>query len=290
MIVGDLGHAEPAVRKLAAAVAGAEQKLTALVLIDGLAADTASFLEDLYDRLANSVNYFGGGAGSLSLKQQPCLFTREGFLQDGAVVALIDAGCSLGVRHGWTRVAGPVVVTRAEKNIVYELNWRNAFEVYKEIVENDLGVSINPDNFFEIAKGYPFGMIKQYAEKIVRDPLALGNSGELICVGEVPGNAVVDILKGEKSALIEAAGRAASDCGQGARGVIKHCFIADCISRVLFLEDDFSGELTRIKEEVTAVDKDLVAMGMLTLGEISSFGEGFLEFFNKTTVVGMFYE
>jgi len=31
-------------------------------------------------------------------------------------------------------------------------------------------------------------------------------------------------------------------------------------------------------------------MGMLTLGEISSYGEEFLEFFNKTIVVGILYE
>ena len=49
---------------------------TALLLVDGLTNNIGTFLAEIYDSLGDSVNYLGGGAGSLSLKQKPCLYHR----------------------------------------------------------------------------------------------------------------------------------------------------------------------------------------------------------------------
>lgn len=265
------------------------KRYTAMILVDGLTKNIAAFLTRLYDKLAGSVNYFGGGAGSLTLEQKPCLFTAAGLFQDAAVIVFLELECELGVRHGWERIMGPVVATETDKNTITELNWTRAFNVYKGIVEGDSGKEITALNFFDIAKGYPFGMLKQYAECVVRDPIAVGSNGELICVGEVPENSVLDILKGEPALLVKAAGQAAADC-EGAKGKkVTHILIVDCISRVLFLENNFSRELREIKVKMQDIDQKSIPMGMLTLGEISSYGEGFLEFFNKTIVAGILY-
>lgn len=267
-----------------------EKKHTALVLVDGLAANIAGFLEQLFSRLARNVSYLGGGAGSLSLQQKPCLFTPEGFFQDGALIVFLDLQCKLGVRHGWERVAGPLVATKTDRNRVYELNWQNAFEVYRQVVEENSKKTFTEDNFFDLAKAYPFGLLKDYSECVVRDPLALGEEGELICVGEVPEHSVLDILKGVDSSLIASAGQAAADALPQGNKEVKDCLIADCISRVLFLEDQFPHELRAVKEKLKSIDADLTSSGILTLGEISSYGEGYLEFFNKTIVVGVLHE
>jgi len=267
-----------------------DKKYSAMILVDGLTGNIAGFLTLLFNKMANSVNYFGGGAGSLTLKQQPCIFTPEGFFQDAAVITFLKLQCQLGVRHGWERIIGPIVATKTDKNKIIELNWNKAFAVYKEIVEGDSGKKFTDSNFFDIAKGYPFGMLKDYAECVVRDPIAVGNNGELICVGDVPENSVLDILKGKKNSLINAAGQAADDCKKAKRKKITHSFIVDCISRVLFLENNFPDELQEIKTKIKAIDQYNIPVGMLTLGEISSYGEGFLEFFNKTVVAGILYE
>lgn len=266
------------------------KKPVALILVDGLAAGVAGFLSNLFDRLARSVSYIGGGAGSLSLKQQPCLFTPEGFFQNAAMVTFLNLECRLGVRHGWERIVGPLVATKTDKNKIYELNWQNAFEVYRDVVEADSGQKFTPDNFFDLAKGYPFGMLREYSECIVRDPIALGSDSELICVGEVAENSVLDVLKGLDSSLIAAARQAAEDCMPLQEENIEDCLVADCISRVLFLEDKFSLELQEVKQALFKIKQNLLPAGMLTLGEISSSGERYLEFFNKTIVVGVFYD
>ncbi len=262
---------------------------TAVVFVDGLAENINGFLSGLYNKMADAVSYIGGGAGSLSLKQKPCLFTNDGLFQNAAVITMLKVGSKLGVYHGWNNLAGPLVATKTVRNTIYELNWRNAFDVYRKIVEADCGSSLKRENFFDIAKGYPFGMIKDYAERIVRDPIAVGPQGELICVGAVPENSVVDILKGEPASLIKAAGQAAleSNCVKGEQ--VEGQLIFDCISRVLYLGDSFHEELAVINDGLKNEGFTGNPVGALTLGEISSYGEGYLEFFNKTVVTGVLY-
>ena len=265
------------------------QKKTAMILVDGLSANIAVFLNNLYGSWGNKVNYIGGGAGSLSLQQSPCIICNKGLLQDVAVVAILDYDVELGVRHGWEYLKGPIVATQTNKNIIEELNWEPAFDIYKEIVEEDSGLEINAENFFDIAKGYPFGMSINDNEAIVRDPITVGENGELICVGEVDNNAVLNILKGKNDSLVDSAKQAANDVLNKTQDKqLKDTFVVDCISRILFLQDDFSRELDAITQPVQTRDNTLNVKGILSLGEISSKGNSPIYFYNKTMVLGAF--
>ena len=108
-----------------------------------------------------------------------------------------------------------------------------------------------------------------------------------MCVGEVTKNTPVNILQGEAQDLINCAGEAAAVALEEEE--TKSLFVVDCISRVLFLEDQFEKELVAIKKEINQKNKDIILEGVLSLGEISSYGDGYLEFFNKTIVVSGFY-
>ena len=256
---------------------------SALVLVDGLTANVATFLRKLYGTYGDTINYMGGGAGSLSLQQQPCVFNQDGVFQDAALVAFIPAKSTLGIKHGWQKIVEPIMATGTDKNIITELNWDNAFDIYKDVVEASSGQSFAQHDFFDLAKGYPFGINKEGVEVIVRDPIMVNEAGELVCVGEVPQNTSLAILKGEKKALINAAEEAARTCKQATSSANNDYMVFDCISRVLFLEDDFNAELQAVK---AGLGNPQGITGALTLGEISSYGEGYIEFFNKTIVVG----
>jgi hypothetical protein len=269
-------------------------KPTALILVDGLSPNISHFLRAVYHQLGNRVSYWGGGAGSLTLKPRPCVFTREGVHQGAAILALSSLPSRLGVRHGWRELKGPFMATRSNRNVIIQLNWRNAFDVYRSTVEADAGVTITPENFFRVASGYPFGIRKEGQEVLVRDPVAVDEHGRLTCVGEVPENAALSILKGESRLLISAAGQAARDAaadgGATTPRPIRHCLLADCVSRGLFLGDQFEEELAEIARGLGSDAEGCSPVGMLTLGEISSHGEGYLEFFNKTSVVAVVHE
>ena len=262
-------------------------EVCAITFVDGLTSNISNYLSKLFSIFGNKMSYFGGGAGSLSLTQMPCVFSNQGIYQDAAVLAFQEVKSNLSVKHGWEKIHGPIVATKTEKNIVKELNWENAFDVYQNIVEQDSGMKFTGDNFFDIAKGYPFGMVKEYSESIVRDPLSLNENKELICVGEVPQNSVLNILKGKKETLLEAATSAAV-AGINTDIQARRCLVIDCISRVLFLKNDFDQELSNVKRVINDKFSEITISGALTLGEISSYDGGYLEFFNKTMVVGVF--
>lgn len=255
--------------------------------VDGLTSNISKYLSQLYEAYGMQTNYFGGGAGSLSLIQKPCVFSNEGFFEDAAIFCIMKMTSRIGVKHGWSKVDGPFIVTKASGNIIKEINWESPFAIYKRVVENHSNLKFDEDNFFDIAKGYPFGILKNDAECIVRDPLKVTKNGELVCVGELEDNTLVDILNGNEKSLISAAKSAVEDSLKFADHP-KKAFIIDCISRILFLEDQFTNELNAITDTIKAKFPDISIAGALTLGEISSYGEGYLEFYNKTVVVGLF--
>jgi hypothetical protein len=264
-------------------IAEVGQTKTMIVLVDGLAQRISALIDSLFHLYGLDFDYIGGGAGSLSFEQKPCLFTNHGLIQDAAVLGLLTIESGIGVSHGWQRISGPYQVTEVDRNVIKSLDWQPAFDVYRQVVESASGETFTADNFFDIAKRYPFGVNKLGAEHIVRDPIVLGENGALVCVGEVPEESYVDILAGDVASLVDAAGTALNRgqaAYEGSSPPSTTLFI-DCISRVLFLEDEFDQELKAV------YDKQTPMIGALTLGEIANSGQDYLEFYNKTAVIGV---
>jgi hypothetical protein len=257
---------------------------THLVLVDGLSTCIATLIQDIFANFGVSQSHLGGGAGSLSFQQKPCLLTPQGLVMDAALLVRLPLHSGVGVSHGWQAISEPFKVTQSHKNLVQQLEWKPAFSEYRQVVEAHSGQVFTDSNFFDLAKSYPLGISKLDAEVVVRDPLMLRDGEGLVCVGEVPEGAFVRILNGTPASLIEAAGQAAeraqsaySAANAGPAGL---ALFIDCISRVLFMGD-------QIKEEFAAVAGDYPLVGALTLGEIANSGHDFLEFYNKTAVLGL---
>jgi len=102
-------------------------------------------------------------------------------------------------------------------------------------------------------------------EQIVRDPIQVNPDQSLVCVGEVPEGSLVYILNGNNDSLIQAANKAVQLCVDSFPPLetMGTLFMIDCISRVLFLEDQFDLELE------AAHHQDLLLMGACTLGEMA---------------------
>jgi len=91
-------------------------------------------------------------------------------------------------------------------------------------------------------------------------------------------------LHGQPNALITSSGATAARLLSNNVSQTQRIFLMDCISRALFLEDNFSLELGAIDHEGSG---DSSIFGALVLGEIANSGSGYLEFYNKTTVVSL---
>lgn len=182
---------------------------TAVVFVDGLSPGIGQFIWELFANFGAELNYVGGGAGSLTLERTPCLVTPEGLKGNAALIAQLPLPSGIGVSHGWESITESIKVTRATGNTIQELNYRPAFEIYREVVEPLLKKEIRPANFFHSAKGYPFGLGKFGGELVVRDPIKVDEDGRsLVCVGAVPQGSFVQILRGKPENLIEAARKA----------------------------------------------------------------------------------
>ncbi len=268
---------------LASAAVDSEAMKTMLVFVDSTSKRIGLLVDSLGDIFGVKIGCLGGGAGSLAMQPKPCLFSNEGLLEDAAILALLDLESGIGVSHGWESVRGPYRVTGSQGNVIKALDWRPAFEVYRDAVEMHSMRTFKEEGFWGIAKSYPFGITTTAIEKVVRDPLQPSPDGGLICMGEVPEGVSVDILYGRADNLITAAGRASGLAGLAFHGSAQRriTLLMDCISRVEFLGN-------RFREEIQAIHRDRQPMlGACTIGQIAGIGKDSFEFYNKTTVVGI---
>ncbi|MGB1263622.1 MAG: FIST signal transduction protein [Cognaticolwellia sp.] len=258
-----------------------------ITIVDGLAENIERFIEGLYGITGQNSTTLGCGAGSLDFVQKPCLFSNKGMICDAALVAGIPTPFKLGLSHGWQVLEGPYLVTNSNGNILETLNYSPAFDVYREHIEKNAGVNFDEHDFFDIAKTYPLGVENLAGEILVRDPIVLENKS-LVCVGEVPENSVVYLLKGTPESLISAAGGAAK-LAYETHGLVDNedssVLLFDCISRALFLDDTFDRELKSIEKSLNGYGE---VFGALTLGEIGNSINGPIEWLNKSTAIAVF--
>lgn len=250
------------------------------LFLDAFAARKEPFIENVFNCVGNTVTILGGGAGSLSFESFPCVFNNEGIMPNAAVLGLASIQTHIGVAHGWTPISKPMKVTESVQNCIMSIEWRPAFEVYREIVEAHSHHTFGDTNFFEIAKSYPLGMFKLDEEQVVRDPFKAEGT-DLYVVDAVEQGQYICVLHGNEPSLIAAALKARQVVESQIEHPLTHkraFFCIDCISRVLFMGENFSKELDILKGQNTV-------NGALTIGEIANAGESYLEIFNKTVVL-----
>ena len=252
------------------------------VLVDGLSPHIVKFLEKLFEIAPVNASIIGGGGGKLTLQQEPIILANRQMHQNAALIITSSASLHLGVKHGWEELRGPFMATKTDKNVLRAINYKTAFEMYRSIIFEDCGKTITPENFFSIAKSYPLGINKYGTEMIVRDPIATDGES-LVLVGEMEQNSIISVLKGVPENLIKAAEDAAKSASKNSEDDVGSLLVVDCVSRVLFLDDEFKKELESISG---AFGDKIIQWGVLSLGEIANNNSGNIEFYNKTCVVG----
>ncbi|SDW71644.1 Uncharacterized conserved protein, contains FIST_N domain [Lutibacter oricola] len=245
-----------------------------------LSSNKSDFIETLFNFFGVNPTYLGGGAGSLNFNNFPCIISNSGIHKNAAVIGWTKETIAIGAAHGWESISKPLKVTQTNKKEIISINWKPAFQIYKEIVEQHSGKLFDSTNFFKIAKSYPLGISKIDAEKVVRDPFkTIDNKLHLIDI--VHEGEYVEILNGNTNSLIKSAFLASEQAlSNSKKDVIKTTFCIDCISRALYMNENFDKELDAIKQKTTT-------SGILSIGEIANSGESVLEIYNKTIVIAI---
>jgi hypothetical protein len=174
---------------------GDGEDVTLCLLFDSMVPNIGSILDALYLRLANRVHYMGANAGSETFQPMPCLFDNEHIIQNGVLAMLLESHRGAILEHGYEVPEQMITATSTVGNRILQIDWRPAFEVYRELARDLYGIEITRDNFYENAVHFPFGIVRANGITVVRIPVALEEDGSLFCVGEVPANAVLALLR-----------------------------------------------------------------------------------------------
>lgn len=236
----------------------------------------------LFDARGANATWCGGGAGGLDFIRRPAVITPDGLRSGVAVLAGIDTNTRLGVTHGWKPFGDPLLVTESRGNDIVTLDWRPALEVYREAVEHRSGMRFEQQDFFDLASRFPLMIERFGAEGVVRDPLTALDGGAIRCAGDIPQHSTVRVATGTFEDMIAAAARAreqAAGSTTPAAGTV--ALTIDCISRAILLGDRLADELDALRVHGAP------QAGALTIGEVASSSNHFLQMHNKTTVLAM---
>lgn len=254
---------------------------TAIVLVDGRSSQMKDLADTLYKKVGNCVTYIGGGAGYYDLVQRKCIFDNNGIYENVLYVCIVKCTSYFAVEHGWKRFEGPFIVTKSLNNTLCHLDNYDAFDVYKSVIEDIERITLCRSDFFMFAKDHPFGIRKNDASIIVRDPIDLNENNEIVCIADIPEGSEIYILKGDTDTLLASSMDIAEKCSKNAP--CKYTpLLFDCISRAMFLEDRFEEELSNIQNKLK-----YRVEGALSIGEIATLENGEIEIHNKSTIVAL---
>jgi methyl-accepting chemotaxis protein len=258
------------------------------MLIDPLAGNVEEATLLAAAMLGDRARIAGGAAGDDLKMQRATVSCGATVASDAIVVATVFSRepIGLGVCHRHWPISRPLEVTRAEGNVVFTLEGRPAWEVWKEHTrERALAAGIDVTGvrgadvggfLLRFEAGLPNGV-----ELKVRAPLSIGDDGSMSFACGIPTGALLRITESEPQAQIEAAREAARRAraqlgGRSPAGAL----VFDCICRNLILNERFFEGVHAIGHELGGAP----LAGFETYGEIA-FDVGDMSGFHNTTTV-----
>ncbi|MEA2697070.1 MAG: hypothetical protein QOI66_1341 [Myxococcales bacterium] len=240
-----------------------------IVLSDGINTNGSELLRGLNAVLPASVVVVGGLAGDGSR------FAHTWVLHDGtpsvgwvSAVGLYGDRISIGhgSKGGWDIFGPERTVTRSVGNVLHEIDGRPALDLYKEYL-GELAAGLPATALL-----FPLSLRRNKGDemRLVRTILAVSDADKsMTFAGDIPGGALVQLMRANFDRLIDGAVDAARHVHQGLVETSGSLTIAiSCVGRRLVL-----GE--RAEEEVEGVMDNLPAasqmVGFYSYGEISPF-------------------
>jgi methyl-accepting chemotaxis protein len=254
---------------------------TTVLLTDGLSGVGEKVVTDLHDQMRTTV--VGGAAADGAAFKATWVGAGERSAQDSTAAMHVASArpWGVGVNHGLRSTTKPMRVTRAQANVVHELDGAPAFDAYVRHAAQR-GVRLTPETAGPYMIANELGV--HFFDKIMRAraPLSVGDKGSLICAADVPKGTMVSILDGDPVCMIDAARAAAEEAkrnllGGPAAGVL----LFDCICRGMILGADFGKEI----DAVRSVFGSVPVVGFLTYGEIARYQGNLDGWHNATAVV-----
>ena len=252
-----------------------------ITLTSGLAFDNDAYTQGI---LSREIEYaFGGAAGDGFLLEETFVFSNGLASTQGVVALALDKSKIdiVGARaFGWQGVGKERIVTKASKNIVYEIDGLPAIDFYKRYL------NITSQDMPQVGIEYPLEVRLENGEFVYRAILEIDEvNGSLVFAGHVAEKARVRISAPKGKSIIndveESIQKVLSD-----EKAFKPSFglLFPCCSRKQVL-----GHLTHLEIEAVYRQCSVPLIGFFAYGEIGAFPGGYC-FHNETFVTAFLSE
>jgi hypothetical protein len=262
--------------------------ITLFMLFDAMVPNIGSLLDNIYLHLANRVHYAGANAGSETFQPMPCLFDSERTVQNGVLLMLLTQHKGAILEHGYHTNPHTSYATSTNGNCISQIDWQPAFKVYQELVREHFGEEVTAENFYQYGVHFPFGIVRANHHVVVRIPVRLTEDGSLFCVGEVPANSVLTLLKAPTVRSVETLHNLTEGL-QALNGDVKdtEILLFYCAGRRLHLGIPMA--TTELEAFAGLIHASKIA-GALSLGEIGGLTVHGYPLFHNATLVASCWE
>jgi len=224
-----------------------------IVFSNGLQANVESILKEVHN-IKPGILIAGGGTGNNRELQEDFVFNEAENTQSGIVIASLSSKNLITNSDyilNWTPIGKEMVVTKANGNILYELDNTPILQIYKKY----LGEEISFD-FPSYCLDFPL-IIDRAGIKVARDPLKKSNDGGLIFAGNFNIGEMVRFSFANIEELID---NASYYFNMYEKIPAESIFIYSCAARKTLLGD-------KLEDELNVLNSIAPANGFFTYGE-----------------------
>ncbi len=247
-----------------------------LSFIDGLHLGSSKIVKAIEQELAGKIPVFGGVTADSLKFEQTYQFYQEEVCTD-VITMLIFSGkllFSAGIGNGWNSLSKPKKVTKAENNILHEIDGKPALEFYQYYL-NDSSPSLK----------YPLAVFEDNSDKFyLRVPNT--HDSQLNSVqffGDIPQGATVQIMETDAQGILNSSQTSIADALKNYPGnKPEAAIIFSCTTRSSVLgiaaEEEYKGISSYL-------DSDFPSIGFYTYGEIAPLQkDGAICLHNETAI------
>lgn len=225
-----------------------------LVTIRGMSMST--FCDEL-QKAREDIAIFGGGAFSNNIDNNAaCVFSSAGDYSEKGVVFLLMGGDDIEVETvhitGWKPLGRTFRVTRAERNLLYELDGAPAYDVYYKYLNIR-----NDEHFFFNSLEFPF-FYEHNGIQILRAPTASNADGSLVMTSDMEENVRANLAYGDPRTILDSVRKGAQQLAKFSPEII-HVF--SCAARRTFWG------ISEVSKETLPFQRLAPTSGFYTSGE-----------------------
>lgn len=226
---------------------------TVIVFADGLTVNGEELVQGFKNELGDAIPIFGGMAGDGATFTKTLQLSHNA-ISNNMVVAVGLYGTNLvtstGALGGWKPYGPPRMVTRSEKNVVYELDGKPALPLYRMYIGDHYSKGLPATGL-----KFPFAVMEADSRDVskIRTLSAFDSSQNSVSFfGNVSQGSTIRMCQTSHERLLEGAGGAAQLVMSGLENIPANqpalALCISCIGRKLVMGDLISDEVNTVKQ------------------------------------------